>query len=109
MLAETGVDSIGEQKMDRLERMYTADQVAELLGVKRDTVRTAVRAGALRAWIVGSSSRGVIRIAESDVLAWMRIRKPNTGRWYGGARPRKRAQSVSPDAPIPSADSAESK
>ena len=55
-------------------RVYTVREVAELLAVSIETVRRAIRSGALRAWSPpgeGASPRAQ-RVSHDDLLAYWR-------------------------------------
>lgn len=56
------------------DKLYTADQAAELLGVSPWTIRRWVREGQLRAFRVGR----LVRIAASDMDAMLTTVEPKT-------------------------------
>jgi excisionase family DNA binding protein len=58
-------------------RLLTPARVAELVGVKVETVRDWIRAGTLRAVDIRSGDRRepLYRVSEVDLLAWVEERR----------------------------------
>ena len=63
--------------MDKLERMYTVNEAAEMLHISPNALRIRIRKGYIPAYKPNPVKQGYVYISESDLLKYLEKSKLN--------------------------------